>query len=273
MALDSPRLTPLYQGPDINRIRVMAEACKKPAFSLKSLAPSRNKLTTIETQRIMSVLDETIHKVELVTLLSSAASNHEGPEEVLGEDIMKAVREHEELSQVFLGKFNYVQDEERRLREEEAFKDEEWFRDRLLSLQLQKSHLPPLMQQVKESTKDLLRLLLRHPQAARLLQMQSLGRSAEAQRFIDGLMELRGFLFQKLLTSPMEARDKARFVQAITRQNKRNQEVIDALESELTASSKNRDAEVWIASRVGQVQGGVTRRGPNLVVVAFFSSL
>ncbi|KAM5199852.1 dynein regulatory complex protein 10 isoform 3-T5 [Hipposideros larvatus] len=243
MALDSVALAPLYQGPNINRLRLLAEAPKKPAFSLKSLVPSKSKLTTIETKRIMFVLDETIHKVELVTLLSSVASTSEGLEGMLGDDIMKAVREHEDLSQVLLDKFSYLQDEERRLRAEEEFKDEGWFRDRLLCVQQHKSHLPPLMQQVRESTKNLLRLLLSNPQAARLLQMESLGRSAEAQSFIDSLLELRGFLFEKLLTSPMEARDKAHFLQDLTRQNKRNQEVIDALEQELAASSKNRHAE------------------------------
>lgn len=243
MALDSVALAPLYQGPNINRLRLLAEAPKKPAFSLKSLVPSKSKLTTIETKRIMFVLDETIHKVELVTLLSSMASTSEGLEGMLGDDIMKAVREHEDLSQVLLDKFSYLQDEERRLQAEEEFKDEGWFRDRLLCVQQHKSHLPPLMQQVRESTKNLLRLLLGNPQAARLLQMESLGRSAEAQSFIDSLLELRGFLFEKLLTSPMEARDKAHFLQALTRQNKRNQEVIDALEQELAASSKNRHAE------------------------------
>ncbi|KAF6278016.1 IQ motif containing D [Rhinolophus ferrumequinum] len=244
MALDSLTLVPLYKGSNSNRIRLMAETSKKSASLLKSLVPSKSKLTTIETKRIMSVLDETIHKVKLVSLLSSAASNNEGLEGMLGEDITKAVRENEDLCQLLLDKANYLQEEEMRLHEEEEFEDEGWFRDRLLSIQQQKSHLLPLKQQIKESTKNTLRLLLNNPQAARFLQMQLLDRSAEAQSFIDSLIELRGFLFEKLLTSPMEARDKAQFIQDVTRQNKRNQEVINDLESELAESLKNRDAEV-----------------------------
>ncbi|XP_032953121.1 dynein regulatory complex protein 10 [Rhinolophus ferrumequinum] len=244
MALDSLTLVPLYKGSNSNRIRLMAETSKKSASLLKSLVPSKSKLTTIETKRIMSVLDETIHKVKLVSLLSSAASNNEGLEGMLGEDITKAVRENEDLCQLLLDKANYLQEEEMRLHEEEEFEDEGWFRDRLLSIQQQKSHLLPLKQQIKESTKNTLRLLLNNPQAARFLQMQLLDRSAEAQSFIDSLTELRGFLFEKLLTSPMEARDKAQFIQDVTRQNKRNQEVINDLESELAESLKNRDAEV-----------------------------
>ncbi|XP_053773893.1 dynein regulatory complex protein 10 isoform X3 [Desmodus rotundus] len=244
MALDLLAMGALYQGPDIDRIRLMAEPSKKPASPLKALIPSKTKLTTIETKRIMSVLDETIHKVQLVTLLSYVTSSDEDLEGMLGKDIAKAMREHQDLCQALLDKVSYLQDEERRAQEEEEFEDEAWFRDHLLSLEQQKSHLPPLMQQIKESTKNILRLLLSNPQAARLLQMQTLGRSAGAQSFIDSLVELRGFLFEKLLTSPMEAKDKAQFIQDVTKQNKRNQEAIDALKSELAARTKDRNTEV-----------------------------
>ncbi|KAM5311735.1 dynein regulatory complex protein 10 [Glossophaga mutica] len=241
MALDIFSMGP----PDMNRIRLMVEPSKKPTSPLKALVPSKTKLTTIETRRIMSVLDETIHKVQLVTLLSYVTSNKEDLEGMLGKDIAKAMREHKDLCQVLLDRVSYLQAEESRAQEEEEFEDEAWFRDHLLSLEQQKSHLPPLMQQIKESTKDILRLLLSNPQAAGLLlQMQTPGRSAGAQTFIDSLIELRGFLFEKLLTSPMEARDKAQFIQDVTKQNRNNQEAIDALEEELAARTKDRNAEV-----------------------------
>ena len=236
---------------------LMAEPSQKPASLLKPLVPSKSKLTTIETKRIMSVLDETIHKVELVTLLSYVASNYETLEGMLGQDILKAVREHEDLCHSLLDSVIYLRDKERQLQEEEE--EEGWCRDRLFSLELQKSSLLPLMQQIKESTKDILRLLLNNPQAARLLQMHTVSRSTEAQNFIDCLIELRGFLFEKLLTSPMEARDKNQFIQDISRRNRRNQEIIDALENELAASMKNRDAEVSL-NGIGQVVEGATQR-------------
>ncbi|XP_030878104.1 dynein regulatory complex protein 10 [Leptonychotes weddellii] len=244
MALDVLGVAPLYQGPDINRMRLTAEPSRKPASMLKPLVPSKSKLTTIETKRVMSVLDETIHKVELVTLLSYVGANYETLEGMLGEDIMKAVREHEKVCHSLLDSVIYLQDKERRLQEEEEFEEEGWFRDRFLSMELQKSHLLPLMQQIKESTKDILRLLLNNPQVVRLLQMHTLSRSAEAQNFIDCLIELRGFLFERLLTSPVEARDKTQFIQDINRRNRRNQEIIETLENELAASMKSRDTEV-----------------------------
>ncbi|XP_077604170.1 dynein regulatory complex protein 10 isoform X2 [Crocuta crocuta] len=244
MALDVLAVAPLYQGPDINRMRLTAELSKTPASPLKPLVPLKSKLTTIETKRVMSVLDDTIHKVELVTLLSHMASSLQALEGALGGDTLRALRGHADLCHSLLDSVAYLQDKERRLQEEEASEEEGWFRDRLLSVQLRKSHLMPLMQQVRDSTKDALRLLLNDPQAPKLLEARTLGRSVEAQRFIDCLVELRGFLFEKLLTSPMEAREKSQFIQDIGRQNRRNQDMLNTLENELAANMKDRDAEV-----------------------------
>ena len=244
MALDVLAVAPLYEGPDINKIRLIAQTTKKSTTPPKALTPAKTKLTTIETKRIMSVLDETIHKVELVSLLSHAASESKTSEGMLGPDVTKAVREHEDLCQVLLDRVSYLQEEERKLQEAEEFEDEAWFRERLFAVDKQKSQLPHLMQEIKESTKNVVRLLLSNPQAASLLQAQTLGRSEEAQCFIDSLVELRGFLFEKLLTSPMEARDKIQFIQDITRRNRRHQEIIDTLENELAACVRNRNAEV-----------------------------
>ncbi|KAL4840388.1 hypothetical protein H8958_021645 [Nasalis larvatus] len=243
MALDILAMAPLYQAPAINRIGPKTDPSNRPADPLKPLVPYRTKLTTIEAKRIMSILDEAIYKVELVTLLSYVASNREDVEGMLGEDIMRAVREHEDLCQVLLENVRCLKEKERQLQEQEEAEEEGWLRDRLLSIELQKSSLLPLTQQIKDSTKNVLRLLLSNPQAARILQMQMQSRSAEAQNFIDSLIELRGFLFEKLVTSPMEARDKAQFIQDINRQNSNNQQIIDTLENELAERMKNRNAE------------------------------
>uniref|UniRef100_A0A2K6U8I4 Dynein regulatory complex protein 10 n=1 Tax=Saimiri boliviensis boliviensis TaxID=39432 RepID=A0A2K6U8I4_SAIBB len=243
MALDILAMAPLYQVPTINRIGQKTDPSKKPTDSLKPLVPSKTKLTTTEAKRIMSVLDEAIYKVELVTLLSYVASNRGDVEGMLGEAILRAVREHEDLCQVLLDNVRCLKEKERQLQEQDEVKEEGWLRDRRLSIELQKSSLPPLRQQIKDSTKNVLRLLLSNPQAASFLQMQTQGRSAEAQRLIDSLNELRGFLFEKLLTGPMEARDKAQFIQDISKQNSMNQQIIDTLENELAERMKDRHAE------------------------------
>jgi hypothetical protein len=247
MALNILSVAPLYQGPAIHGIRVRTEAPLTLAKPLTPLAPSKSKLTTIEAKRIMSVLDEAIYKVELVTLMSYVESHPEALEGILQEDIMSVMKEHMDLCQVLLENVDALQEEEMRLRQEEDA-EERWYQDRHLSIQLHKANLQPLMQEVQDSSKNVLRVLICDPRATKLLQVQAPGRSAEAQHFLQSLTELRGYLFEKLLTNPMEMKEKAQFIQDITRRNKQNQELIDSLENEVTARLKNRDTEVSLPS-------------------------
>ncbi|XP_027779206.2 dynein regulatory complex protein 10 [Marmota flaviventris] len=246
MALDTLAVIPLHQGPSFSKMPLRTEAWQKPGNLVKPPVPCKSKLTTIEAKRIMSVLDEAIYKVELVTLLSYAITHPEALEGMPGEGVAVAVREHEDLCQVLLGTISDLQEKELQLQaaDDDEAQEEAWFQDCLAAAAQLKASLQPQMQKVRDSSRDILRLLLTDPSAARLLWLQALGRSPEAQRFIEGLEELRGFLFERLLTSPMEARDRAQFIQDITRRHRRNQEVIGALETELTARMKNRDSEV-----------------------------
>ncbi|XP_021113105.1 IQ domain-containing protein D isoform X2 [Heterocephalus glaber] len=244
MAVDILTAAPISQVPDFSQIPLKTELSPKPAEPLKALVPPKSKLTTIEAKRIMSVLDEAIYKVELVTLLWDAADPLEA---LVGmrEDLSGALREHRALCQALLEGVGDLQEKARRLKEEAPEEAEEaWLCDRRLSMERHKASLPPLMWQIKGSTKNILRVLLSDPQATKLLQMQPLCRSAGAQNFLESLVELRGFLFEKLLTSPMQAREKAQFLQDISRRNQRNQETINVLEKELVARLKNRHTEV-----------------------------
>ncbi|XP_004843799.1 IQ domain-containing protein D isoform X3 [Heterocephalus glaber] len=243
MAVDILTAAPISQVPDFSQIPLKTELSPKPAEPLKALVPPKSKLTTIEAKRIMSVLDEAIYKVELVTLLWDAADPLEA---LVGmrEDLSGALREHRALCQALLEGVGDLQEKARRLKEEAPEEAEEaWLCDRRLSMERHKASLPPLMWQIKGSTKNILRVLLSDPQATKLLQMQPLCRSAGAQNFLESLVELRGFLFEKLLTSPMQAREKAQFLQDISRRNQRNQETINVLEKELVARLKNRHTE------------------------------
>ncbi|XP_006901051.1 PREDICTED: IQ domain-containing protein D [Elephantulus edwardii] len=243
MALDVVSVVPLYQGIDISKLKLMAAeaASSKPASPVRFFGPARTKLTTIETKRIMSVMDEAICKVEMVTLLSDAVASQDILQGLLGDDILSEIRHHKALGRELMDQVQSLNDQSREL---EELTDEKEIRELLLAMEEQKDRLAAVTQQVKDSTKNVVRLLLQTPQAASLLQAQALGRSEQAQKFLDCLVELRSFLFEKLLTSPMEARDKAQFIQDINKRNQRNQEAVGALEKELKQSLKSKDLEV-----------------------------
>lgn len=245
MALDVLSMAPNYQGLAIHRIPMKTGLVT--AEPIKALVPSKSKLNTIEAKRIMSVLDEAIHKVELVTLMSYIEYHPEALDEMVPEDLVAAIKEHLNISQALLESASIVQEKQKQLEEEDEDIEESWGRDRLLSIEIHKSDLWPMTHQFRDSTKAVLRLLLSNPQSARLLQIQAPGRSPAAQCLLDCLVELRGFLFEKLLTSPMELKEKNQFIQDITRRNERNQEVIDGLQAELAKVLKSKESEVYFS--------------------------
>lgn len=222
----------------------MIELFKKLVSSLNFLVLFSIKFIIIEVKRIMFVLDEIIYKVQLVTLLLYVVFGDKDLERMLGEGIMKVVREYEELCQFFLDNVSYLQRKERQVQEEEELEEERVFWDRRFFIELQKFVFFSLKRQVREFIKNILRFLFSNFQAVSFLQTQMLGRRVGVQRFVDSLMELRGFLFEKFFISFMEVRDKVQFIQDIRKQNRRNQEIINDFERELAVSMKNRDVEV-----------------------------
>lgn len=243
MALDQVSIPPSYHGLAIQRIPLRTGLV--PAEPMKTLVPSKSKLNTIEAKRIMSVLDEAIHKIELITLMSYMESHPEALEDTLPEDFVRALREHLDIGQTLVERASILQRRHKKLEEEEEA-EETRNQERLLSLELHKVNLLTLAHQFRDSTKTVLRLVLGEPQFTRLLQVQAPGRSPGAQCLLDGLVELRGFLFEKLLTSPMEIREKNQFIQDISRRSERNQEVIDDLQAELANVLKNKESEVHL---------------------------
>ncbi|XP_038618689.1 dynein regulatory complex protein 10 [Tachyglossus aculeatus] len=187
--------------------------------------PTRTKLTTLETKRVMAVLDEAVQKVEVATLLSYVAANLDGFRGQLGEELSQAVRIHEELAGRLGG-----EDESPRA--------------------LPSPPDPPrpgprsLRQELKGSTRGILRLFMARPEGTAALRAQAHGRHPAAQALIDHLAQLRGFVFEKLLTGPSEEREKRDFTREVARRARRNSAAILALEGELDTMVQTRNAEV-----------------------------
>ncbi|XP_001378579.1 dynein regulatory complex protein 10 [Monodelphis domestica] len=243
MAMDV-LVAPLYQGSEIasgNRPRMsMGLGARKALLSCgntSQLDPARTKLTTIETKRIIAVLDETIHKVELITLLSAAAYSQESLEGLWDEDTIRAVREHEDLCNGLLEEVNLIREEEEEV--EEMGEDELQFQ-----LQEHKQRVELLKEEVKNSARNTLRIFLINIPAGDVFRTQIVGRSEEAEIFLQSLFDFRNFVFEKLLTSPMEEKEKVEFMNEIILRDKKNAEMIRDLETQLAGTIKSRDTQL-----------------------------
>ncbi|KAH1180170.1 dynein regulatory complex protein 10 [Mauremys mutica] len=203
---------------------------------LKLLDPGRSKLTTVETKRIISVLDEATFKIELISLICHITEFLDSLSTILGSELMGTLKEHERLS-------NNMEALLTQLQREGLLKQEDGRGD-LVGTEEQIRHLQLHQQAVKSSIRNILRLFQADPLASQAVRDEAYARDLSSEMFIKGLSEFRGFLLEKLLTSPLEEQEKIQFMEEISLRDKKNTETIATLEAELATAIQSRDDEI-----------------------------
>ncbi|XP_072443461.1 dynein regulatory complex protein 10 isoform X1 [Chiloscyllium punctatum] len=205
--------------------------------ALRILEPVRKKLASIEAERIISVIEKTTDKIQIVTLIPYIIANHDRFSVALGLELMCALREHGRLEKHLdfaFGKLFNVgypeQANENSIDKVEMKKKEE-------DIQI-------LQKAFGTSVKNILRLFKRNPSACQIIQSGCHARSRICVDLTLVLMELRDFVFERLLITPSEDKEKFEYVQKIIKRDKQNTEIIATLEVELTAAIQNKENEM-----------------------------
>ncbi|NWI10053.1 DRC10 protein, partial [Crypturellus soui] len=194
--------------------------------AVRMLGPSQPKFDTHETQRIISVLDETIVKLELSSLIPCILDSLDRFADTLGPELTSDMLEYQRLSRK-------VEDLLSSSREGEPLPDEE-----------QRESLCLLEEHLKTSVRNILRLLLSNPSLCQTLPFEVCARQSSAEAFIQTFREFRNLMHERLLTSPLEEREKIQFMEDISLRIKRNTETLTALKAELAATIQSRDEKI-----------------------------
>ncbi|NXR46021.1 DRC10 protein, partial [Hippolais icterina] len=188
-----------------------------PLGVMKVLDPRQLKPDITETERILTVLDETIVKLEITRLIPRIIGSLERYARMLGPEITSSLLEHQKLSVEIQHLLASPGDEESRRAVE---------------------------QRLKCSLRNILRLFLANPLLYHGLKYKVRVRESPADVFIKAFMEFRDFTLEKLLTSPDEEKEKIQFMKDISLQVEKNTETISALQEELAALIQTRDEEL-----------------------------
>ncbi|XP_030316134.1 dynein regulatory complex protein 10 [Calypte anna] len=181
---------------------------------MRGLDPGSLIPDNLETKRILTVLDKMIDKLELSSMIPCVIESLDNFADILGPEGTTSLVEHQKLSK----EMEYLRAE-----------------DPWSSL--------CLLEQLKGSTRNVLRLLLPNPVVCQVLKRQALVRESPAKVFIKALKEFRNLVLERLLTSPEEEEEKLRFMKAVSLQIKENTETITALEAELAATAQTQEEE------------------------------
>lgn len=188
-----------------------------PLGVVKVLDPRQLKPDNTETERILTVLDETVVKLEITGLILKIIGSLERYARMLGPEITSSLLEHQKLSMEVQHLLSSPGDEESRRAVE---------------------------QRLKCSLRNILRLFLANPLLYHGLKYEIRVRESPADVFIKAFMEFRDFTLERLLTSPDEEKEKIQLMEDISLQVEKNTERISALQEELAAAIQTRDEEV-----------------------------
>ncbi|NXS45337.1 DRC10 protein, partial [Balaeniceps rex] len=194
--------------------------------AVKMLDPRRLKPDSIETERIITVLDETIAKLELSSLIPHIMDSLDRFADMLGPEITNSLIKHQKLS-------NEMEHLLASSEEGDTMRAED-----------QRGCLCLLEQRLKCSVRNVLRLLLAHPSLCQALKYEAWAKESPAEVFIKAFGEFRNFMLERLLTSPVEEEEKIQFMEDISLQIKKNTEAITALQAELAAAIRTREEEI-----------------------------
>ncbi|OXB76435.1 UNVERIFIED_CONTAM: hypothetical protein H355_014150 [Colinus virginianus] len=186
----------------------------------KVLDPRWLNPDSIETERILSVLDETIAKLELSCLIPRIIGSLDRFADLLGPEITSTLLEYQELSKQMEHLLGTPEEEDQRG-----------------SLRLLEQHL-------KCSVRNILRLLTAIPSLCKALKDEVWAREPAAEGFIKAFREFRSFMLERLLTSPTEEEETVQLTEDISLRVNKNTETITALQAELAAAIRTRDEEI-----------------------------
>ncbi|KFP71413.1 IQ domain-containing protein D, partial [Acanthisitta chloris] len=192
-----------------------------PLDAMRVSDPHQSKPDSIETERVLTVLDETIAKLEMIRLIPWITVSLKKSAEMLGPEITDSLMEHQKLSEK-------VQELLSSLEAEETMRAEE--------------------QRLKCSARDILRLFLANPLLCEGLKSEVQVKRSPADAFITAFVEFRGFMLERLLTSPIEEEEKVQFMRNISLQVEENTAMITALRADLAAATRAREEEVCQAA-------------------------
>ena len=245
----------------------------------RALEPARKKLSTLEAQRIMAVLVDSIKRTQVITALPNIIENLDRYRVPLGSELVQMLEDH----RVILESFNELKAvAEKLLRKEgksptgsqQGEEDEEEADDegaaggsrpdsqlsqgsvqsRPMSAKSTNSqadeamrNLSLLAKHMQASCKNILRAFAVNPSAISAVLKEDEDeekRGENPESFIHEMNELKDILMGMLLTTPMEEAERGQYLREISQRERYNAGIIAKLEGELGSAVDDKDNEV-----------------------------
>lgn len=240
----------------------------------RALEPTRKKLNTVEAQRIMAALQDSIRRIELLTALPYLLDNVDRYKIALGSELCGLLESHK----VIIETFEELKLNAERLLQGDAEQDDvEYLSDEMdeddqgkksesvhsggssngsptrpssaESIGTQTDEilrsLTMVARQMQSSCKNITRAFGINPAAASaILRDAGVEREENSEELISEMNALKDILMGKLLTTPVEDDDRAQYLREISERERHNAGIIGKLDSEVRAATDDKEQEV-----------------------------
>ncbi|KAL5016776.1 hypothetical protein ScPMuIL_006365 [Solemya velum] len=238
----------------------------------RALEPARKKISTIEAQRVMSVFEDTIQRIEIVTLLPFAVDNVSRFNIVFGSELVGMLEQHKVIQKSYEDiksqldkqlKRDQLKSSSSRSKGEglELNDDQDDLqsdgRSHMSSAASGRSHfsidsqiertvqnLNLVAQQLSQSCKNILRSFVTNPAAINAMKAEFSNRMQECQSFVDYMNELKDILLNKLLTTPEEEKERMEYLHEISKRERSHAAIIEKLEHELQIAVADKEEDI-----------------------------
>ena len=236
---------------------------------LRILLPTQKKLSSVESQRVLSVLDECIKRIEIVSALPYLINSLDRHSVSLGADLTTLLTKYKVLTEEFsqtvvaMGRDAYgdirrissdmphtismsSMSSEKSLAAASRTKLDPIVAPSTMSAESLDEKLTSLTEQIKHNTKSILRSFSNNPAAYNVIKSTGGDISYGAKSFKSSLGDLRTIVQEKLLTTKKEDEIRCNHVNQMSKRERELTNDIEQLDSELFAAKELRDAEVRI---------------------------
>lgn len=238
---------------------------------LKILDPERKKLTSIESQRVMGVIEDTIKRLELSTILPFVVENLDRFSVRLGADLTNFLKEHNglreqyqkavwllHLQQKHLENLHEKFTEQKKRQETEfvssskrriSFNTNKFANDvSYCDINSAEGKMKAELKQVnelKEKLQHSVRIILRHfvRGPTETFRNQTKERSEVANEILRQLCALKNALFERLLRTPSELKERERYLKFIHQREVKVRKHEAKLQEELRVATQDMENE------------------------------
>ncbi|XP_067938209.1 dynein regulatory complex protein 10-like [Watersipora subatra] len=254
---------------------------------LRALEPAKKKLTTIESQRVMCVLEDTKRRCDIVAALPHIIKNLDKFSSMVPQEVAECLAEHKKFHAKFvalelkhtdiglrISNSDMTTDDPQEAPKQQPSPPTSRPTSRNLgsrgSTRYRQSpakesasadlneQLENIITQIKMvelelqiNIKNMMRVMNLHPGVANMLVCEvGNSRSREGLFFTTQLNELRDVLMEKLLMTPLEEKEKMRYLSQVSAQERQNAVVIETLEEQLRIANEGKDHEIRLKNDI-----------------------